>query len=180
MNRGLNERIRVLEKREQENSQNIQTVADTMKDDQEALYENLNSAIKDSANRLDILAADSQKVHDVLDDLRKKTASDASSIKDLHHKVAHFEETVKHQNHELNNKLGEAKNQTGSLKEALRVEIQNVMNSQAESSGRLEELYRRISERAEAGEVAAQKRHVELEDLLNQVQQEFQVRGNNN
>ena len=136
----------------------------------------MNSTIKNNTDRLDILATDNQKVHDVLDDLRKKTASDGSSIKDLHHKVAKFEETVKHQNQELNNKIGETKNQTGSLKEALRVEVQNIMNNQAESTDRLEELYRRISEKAEAGEVAAQKRHVELEDLVNQVQQEFQVK----
>ena len=164
-----------MERKETENYENIQSVAESSKDDQRELYEKLNAAIRNNTSRLDQVESENEQLRIEVADLKNKTNNDTSSIKELHHKIAHLDDELKHGTQELTNKLAESKSQTGNLRESLKGEIQNILKAQSEFTRRIEEIHTRTSERAHADEVASQKRFAEFEDLVNQIQQEFQV-----
>jgi len=170
----LTEKIKVLERKGTENYENIQAVAENSKDDQRELYEKLTVAIRNNTTRLDQLESENEELRTELNDLKNKTNNDTSSIKELYHKIAHIDDEYKHQTQELANKLADSKTQTGNLRESLKGEIQNIVKAQGDFTRRIEEIHTRTHERAQADEVASQKRFAELEDLVNQIQQEFQ------
>ena len=165
-----------MERKGTENYENIQAVAENSKDDQRELYEKLTVAIRNNTTRLDQLESENEELRTELNDLKNKTNNDTSSIKELYHKIAHIDDEYKHQTQELANKLADSKTQTGNLRESLKGEIQNIVKAQGDFTRRIEEIHTRTHERAQADEVASQKRFAELEDLVNQIQQEFQVR----
>lgn len=164
-----------MERKETENSQHIQSVAEASKDDQRELYEKLHAAIRNNTSRIDQVESENEQLRIELNELKAKTNNDTSSIKELHHKIAHIDDELKHTTQELANKLADSKSQTTNLRENLKGEIQNILKAQSDFTRRVEEIHTRTNERAQADEVASQKRFAEFEDLVNQIQQEFQV-----
>jgi len=170
----LRERIIILERRHKENVQDIQVQAENSKEDYRALFEKLNNAIRGNTAKIDQLTQENISVNNTLNELIKQGSEGSSGIKDLFHKIREVEDELKHTTHELANKLGESRNQIAGLRDTLKGDLSNTTKTQTELTRRIEEISVKTQERTHADQLTSQKRFSELEDLMNQVQHEFQ------
>jgi len=170
----LRERIEALERKQEESELNLQAVVEGTKEDQRVLQDKLTNAIRTNSSKIEQLTQENENMNIVLNELKKESNDGSNGIKDLFHKVSEVEDELKHNTHELANKLGDTRNQVVSLRETLKGDINNTAKAQTELTRRVEEVNTRISEKVHADQLAAQQRFSEVEDLVNQVQHEFQ------
>lgn len=170
----LRERIEALERKQEESEQTIQAVVENNKEDQRTLQDKLSNAIRSNSSKIEQLTQENENMNIILNELKKESNDGSEGIKDLFHKVGEVEEELKHNTHELANKLGDTRNQVVSLREALKGDISNANKNHTELTRRVEEINTKISEKVHADQLAAQQRFSEVEDLVNNVQHEFQ------
>jgi len=163
MEQELRDRIKVLERKIEEQGQYLQHLMDTHKEENKFLFEKLKTVATNNTSQLEILTRDNAKLNTELLELRSRADHDHSHLSELQHRIGELEEFVRHNNVELNSQLERTR-------EKIRSESQNLLKSQAELSKRIEETFMRLNERLDANELLQKQKFFDIDSTLTRIQ----------
>jgi len=170
----LKERVRIAEQSLDHHRQSLVQLFDQNKQDNKLLFEKLKILVNNNSNQLEVVGKDNEKIHATLTELRTKGNLNNSSINEANKKLVEVEEAIKLQYHELSNRIQENKTQTNNFREALRVDIQNILKNQTELRERIETIGLKLNERLDSSDVWAKQKFREVDTALSQIQDDLQ------
>ena len=190
MIRDLRDKIRSLEQKQEEQFQYIQTIIENSKDDNKQnfilfmdiinfhrlLFEKLKIVANNNSNQIDLLTHEHEKMNSQLNETRNKTINNSNTITDVSKKLIDMEENLKLSYQELANKIQDVKSTFASFRENIKSDTQNILRSQNEISDKIEDMSARLNDRFESGDLLNNQKFLDLENIMNQIQNDFQVR----
>ena len=132
--------------------------------------------VNNNSNQIDQLNHDHEKFSSQFNETRNKTLYNSNAITDATKRLIDMEEYLKLSYQELANKIQDNKTNNTLFKENIKSDTQNILRSQNDLSKRIEELGARLNDRLESADILNRQKFVDLENIMNQIQNDFQVK----
>ena len=128
-----------------------------------------------NSNQIDLLTHEHEKLNSQFNETRNKTLYNSNTITDVTKRLIDIEENLKLSYQELANKIQDTKSTLGSFKENIKADTQNILRSQNDISNKIEDMGARLNDRFESSDLLNSQKFLDLENIMNQIQNDFQV-----
>lgn len=162
----LRDRVKLLEKKLDDQGAYFQQQAETAREDNRVIFEKLKAVVNDHTDQIEGLQKEGERTEETLIELRSKTDFNTNGINDLQKKVNDLDELVKIGNQDLNNKIEK-------LREKVRTDTQGLTKATSDFGNRLDEALARVYGRLDSVDQTHKEKYLDLESTVSKLNAEF-------